>query len=130
MTTATTANGTALIRPIRPAADIIERAADWVVAMDVPGADVQQLDVVLENNELRVAAPLRLHEQEGDRQVQRERPRGIYLRSFRLGEEADPNGIDAELRHGVLVLTVRKGVEARPRRIPVRHVERGDGSNE
>lgn len=119
-TTAKSTNGTAIIRPIRPAADVIERATDWVVLLDVPGVDETQLEVVLAENELRVGAPLRLTEREGDQPVQRERSRGIYMRSFRLGEEADPSGIDAELRHGVLALTVRKSAKAIPRRIPVR----------
>ena len=109
-----------IIRPIRPATDVVERANDWILVLDVPGADESALSVEVEDRELRVSAPLASRSLEGERIVQRERPQGVYVRSFRLGDDADPHSIEAELRHGLLSLRIAKAEPVKPRRIDVR----------
>jgi HSP20 family protein len=42
-----------------------------------------------------------------------------YLRQFRLGDAVDPENIQAELKHGVLVIELPKAEKAKPKQIPV-----------
>ena len=56
-----------------------------------------------------------------------ERRYGSFHRRFALPDSADPDGIRAHGRHGVLEITIPKRPESAPRRIQVGRYEDQDG---
>ena len=56
---------------------------------------------------------------EGERYSRVERAHGVFYRRFALPESADPEGVSATGRHGVLEITIPKRPESTPRRISV-----------
>ena len=56
---------------------------------------------------------------EGERYSRIERAHGVFYRRFALPESADPEGISATGKHGVLEITIPKRAESTSRRINV-----------
>ena len=110
-----------------PAADVVERTDAYLVTLDTPGVSPESIDVSFEQNVLTVrgtrAPSLDVSKETDVRIFSAERVTGAFERSVRLPEFVDSENISAELRHGVLYLTVPKAQSARARRIPVKAAE-------
>jgi HSP20 family protein len=99
-----------------PPVDVLENKDEILVIADLPGVSKEGLTVRLEDSELLIqgAQP----DPGGDEQWQ---PVEFY-RAFRVPNTVEPAGITAELKQGVLRLTLKKREEAKPRRIEVKVV--------
>jgi HSP20 family protein len=107
-------------RYITPPVDIYETPDGLVVMADLPGVTKDTLDVRVDNNILTIrgiARPLGTGEA-----VHREYELVNFYRQFELGEKINQGKIAAELKHGVLTLSLPKAEEAKPRRIEVKVV--------
>ncbi len=103
-----------------PAVDIREEDDRFVIHADVPGVDPKELNITMEQNVLCLQGTRETHATESDGGVHRaERVRGQFRRSFSLPETADPEGIAAQYRDGVLELAIAKRRQAEPRRIEI-----------
>jgi HSP20 family molecular chaperone IbpA len=89
---------------ILPRVDIVEAPESWTLAFDLPGARREDIALNIEDDTLTIEAPVAL-KQPGDALL-REFEVTRYRREFRLGEAIDTDNARAELRHGVLVLTL------------------------
>jgi HSP20 family protein len=105
-------------RYVTPPVDIYETPEGLVVKADLPGVTKEGLDVRVENNLLSIRGKA-AHIAAGD-PVYREYGLFNFFRQFELNEKVDQQKISAELKHGVLTLTLPKAEEATPRRIDVR----------
>jgi HSP20 family protein len=104
-----------------PRADILEGEQDFMVRLDLPGIDREDLDISLENETLTIKAERKVEAPEGYRAHRRELPgRMTFKRSFNLGNHVDAEGIKAELKDGVLAIRLPKSRQAMPRRIEVK----------
>ncbi|MCU1264408.1 MAG: heat shock protein Hsp20 [Acidobacteria bacterium] len=93
-----------------PVADVYERAAEFVVAMDLPGVDRAALEIDLENEKLIIKGTR--SSENGDQETHRsERPRGRFNRTFGLPVAVDPEQIEAEYKDGVLYVRLPKRKE-------------------
>lgn len=103
-----------------PHVDIHENAERFLILADLPGVDVQAIEIQMERNVLSLrgerAAPAL---GEGDRATRSERRQGAFERRFVLPETADAEGIVAEGRNGVLEITIPKKAQPGARRIQV-----------
>lgn len=110
-----------------PALDVIEKQDAYLIAIEVPGIDPEQIDISFEQNVLTVrgSKPLGfdLDEKTEVRVYSAERVSGSFERSIRLPEYVDADHIAAETRHGVLFLTVPKAQAARAKKIAIKGVE-------
>ena len=102
-----------------PYADIYETDEALAVLMEMPGVAREGVSVSLENDVLRVEGKIDFSKYAGMEPVYTEFNVGHYARSFALSGKVDREGIGARLEDGVLVLTLPKAREARPRRIAV-----------
>ena len=103
-----------------PAADIEEYSDRFVLKIDVPGVDVNAIDITLEQGILAVVGDRQKDHAETDLQRGRiERPTGRFHRHFALPETADSNGVQAAGKNGVLQITIPKQPKAQPKRIKV-----------
>jgi HSP20 family molecular chaperone IbpA len=104
-------------RYITPAVDIYETPEGLTVVADLPGVNSDNLDVRVDHNVLTIRGLAR-HTVSGDA-VYREYELVNFFRQFELGEKLDQANIAAELKHGVLTLSLPKAPEARPRQIAI-----------
>ena len=56
---------------------------------------------------------------EGERLVRQERRYGKFVRSMRLGNEIDINGVTADYKDGVLSVTLPKAEAVKPKKVEV-----------
>lgn len=105
-------------RYVTPPVDIYETADGLVVKADLPGVAKENLDVRVENNLLTLRGKSG-HVTPGE-PIYREYELVHFFRQFELNERVDQGKISADLKHGVLTLTLPKAEEAKPRRIDVK----------
>jgi HSP20 family protein len=112
--------------PAQMPMDCLRTGESVVVRFDLPGIDLESLDVSAENNTLTVRAER--HRQDPDDSVYlvSERPSGTYARQLVLGDSLAVDQIRADYRDGVLTLTIPVAEQAKPRRIEV--TRGGDGA--
>lgn len=104
-------------RFVSPPVDIYEVPEGLVVMADVPGVTHEHLDIRVDNHVLTIrgqTAPMHTAER-----IYREYDLVNYFRQFELSDKVDESKIEADLRHGVLTLTLPKAEEAKPRKIAV-----------
>ncbi len=102
-----------------PVTDIYEADDGLTVVMEVPGVDRKDIEVKLENHELRIEARIDFSKYEGMEPLYTEYNIGHFSRTFSLSEKIDQQQIGASLNDGVLTLTLKKVKEATPRRIQI-----------
>jgi HSP20 family molecular chaperone IbpA len=103
-----------------PVIDIYESSEGLVLEADLPGVREQDVNIHLEDNVLRLDAPVVAETPEGARLLHQEYRSGRFQRQFILSDEVDRQAIGAELRDGVLRLVLPKAERARTRRIEIK----------
>jgi len=106
-------------RLFMPTADIFEDANALTVVLEMPGVNKSNVDINVENGVLQINGRLDFSKYEGMQPVYTEYNVGHYRRSFSLSNKIDQNRIGAEMKDGVLTITLPKAEEAKPRRISV-----------
>ena len=106
---------------IFPEFDIAETGEHIVVKADLPGIDVNDLDISVVNNILTVRGERKEEYEESEEQYHRiERRCGSFSRSFTLPAAVDSEGIEAHYKDGVLTLKISKSEAAKPKRIEIK----------
>lgn len=108
----------AVVKAWQPATDIRELPEQFVITLDVPGVAPDVLDIKMEKSILSVAGTRQATVQEGCQR--QERPSGEFLRRFNLPEVADIAHISANVRHGVLTITIPRKHSTQSRTIQVK----------
>lgn len=102
-----------------PSVDIFENDKEIVLLADMPGVQTNALNIDLRDNTLTLDGEVEPFEAEGEEDVLIEYEVGKYYRQFSLSEMIDQAKIDAQLKDGVLRLTLPKVEKAAPRSITV-----------
>jgi HSP20 family protein len=117
-----------------PRVDVKEEQDRFVLYADLPGIDPDDIDVSMDKGILTIKGERQGETSEQtDRFSRIERRYGSFYRRFSLPDSADPEGIQAHGRNGVLEITIPKRAEAAPRRIQVGRKEqaaRGEGQRQ
>ncbi|SKB37680.1 HSP20 family protein [Arthrobacter sp. 49Tsu3.1M3] len=106
----------------RPAAMLMDawrEGEEFVVAFDLPGVDVDSVDIDVERNVLTVRAERKNLTDDTTELVASERPRGVFSRQIILGDTLDTEAVKASYDAGVLMLRIPIAEKAKPRRIPI-----------
>ena len=106
-------------RLFMPTADIFEDNNSLTVVLEMPGVDKSNVDINVEGGVLHIDGRLDFSKYEGMQPVYTEYNIGHYRRSFSLSNKIDQSRIGAEMKDGVLTITLPKAEEAKPRRISV-----------
>jgi HSP20 family protein len=106
-------------RTFVPTADIYEDRDSLKVILEMPGVEKGNVEVKVEEGVLFVDGRLDLAKYRGLQPLYTEYNIGNYSRSFRLSNAIDQDKIGAELKDGVLSLTLPKAEKAKPRTIQV-----------
>lgn len=103
-----------------PAFEVKETKDSYVFRGDVPGIKQEDLEVHLTGNRLTISG-----KREAEKKEEREtyyaveRSYGSFQRAFTLPDGIDANRVVADLRDGVLTVTVSKMPEMQPKKIAV-----------
>ncbi|MEM9453909.1 MAG: Hsp20/alpha crystallin family protein [Myxococcota bacterium] len=102
-----------------PSADVIETTDALIVEMDLPGYELEDIDVQLEGERLMIRAERKLTPAPDRTYHQSERTHGVRSRTFLLPAIVDVDQTRATYRNGVLYLELPKRQEVKPRSIPI-----------
>jgi HSP20 family protein len=80
---------------------------------------MDDVELTVERNVVSIRARRSGDREEGDEVIVDERPYGEYSRQLFLGDNLDPDGLNAELHDGVLQLTIPVSEASKPRQIPL-----------
>lgn len=103
-----------------PRVDIKEEPGRFVILADLPGVDPNEIEVHMDKGMLSIRGERKAEDRiENERYSRVERAHGVFYRRFALPESANPDGVSASGRNGVLEITIPKRPESTPRRINV-----------
>jgi HSP20 family protein len=107
-------------RPWAPAVDILETENDLIVKADLPGVDLKDVDIRIENGTLSIKGERKFEEKKDNGGYHRiERSYGSFVRYFSLPDTVDPDKVNAAYKEGVLTVTLPKKELAKPRQVKV-----------
>ena len=103
-----------------PMVDIKEEADRFVIYADLPGIEPKDVEILMDKGILTIKGERKSESNEQTERYSRvERRYGSFHRRFALPDSADPEGISALGRHGVLEITIPKATHTLSRTIKV-----------
>lgn len=95
-----------------PNMDVEEKGGNYVIRMDIPGADKSNISVNINDRQLEVSGKIdETVEEQGKNQLRKERRTGEFRRSLTLPGPVKADGMEAKYEDGVLTITVAKDGE-------------------
>lgn len=103
-----------------PDADVNETDGEIIVTVDLPGVDPSAVDLSVSGRTLILRGTRPAADPVVGRARTQERYAGPFGRDIDLPEDVDPEGIQADMRNGVLSVRLPKAAKARTWTIPIR----------
>ena len=106
-----------------PAFNIWQDETGLFVEAEVPGLTQENLDISVVGRELTIKGDypeVKTEATEGKTLHRREWARGSFTRAFKLPFEVEASKVEAELKNGVLTISLPQSEEAKPKRINIR----------
>jgi HSP20 family protein len=98
----------------------LETENELVLKADVPGLEMKDIDIQVENGTLTVKGERKFERDEKNKGFHRmERSYGSFVRYFTLPDTVDTENVKAEYKAGVLSITLPKKEVAKPKAIKV-----------
>jgi HSP20 family protein len=114
------ADGELSTRTWAPPVDIYEDGDSLVLKAELPGVNPDDMDIRVENNTLYLKGERKFEKEVKEQNYHRvERSYGTFMRTFSLPNSIDADKVGANYKDGVLVLTMPKKEEAKPKTIKV-----------
>jgi HSP20 family protein len=103
------------------AVDVREDAEHIYVDAEMPGFTKDEIDITMENSTLTISAEKKAEQKQEKpgEYLLNERRYSRYLRSFNLPPTVNESSVQANLKDGVLTVTLGKREEAKPRKVKV-----------
>lgn len=93
-------------------ADIKEKDSNYIIEVDLPGYDKEDIEIELEKGYLKVTAKVNNSvNDENEKYIHKERFYGECSRSFYVGDNVKQEDIKAGFKNGILSLTLPKEQE-------------------
>jgi len=103
-----------------PTADITEDDKEYLIKAELPDLKKEDVKVTVENGVLTISGERKFEKEQKEKKYHRiERAYGRFVRSFALPDDADPGGVKADFKDGVLTVHLPKSERARPTQIEV-----------
>ncbi|TVM17092.1 Hsp20/alpha crystallin family protein [Oceanidesulfovibrio indonesiensis] len=106
----------------KPKVDIAGSEKEYTISAELPGIEESEIDIELQGDSLIIKAEKRQEEKTEDKGYYRvERHYGAYKRVLTMPEDADPEGIKAKHKNGVLTISLprKEGAGKSSKRIPI-----------
>lgn len=103
-----------------PVVDIMEDADKYALSFDLPGIDKKDVKMNFSENTLTISGERRSEDEKKDVTCHRvERVYGKFYRSFTFPSMVNAEKISAQYKDGVLLVTVPKAEESKPKQITI-----------
>jgi HSP20 family protein len=102
-----------------PPVDVYETADQYVITAEVPGLSRDQIEIHAREGRLVLRGVRTSHHASCEQYHRVERGYGPFSRTFSLPDTVTPERIEADLRDGILTISLPKNAANAPRRIPV-----------
>jgi len=103
-----------------PPADIREDGGRYLISMDVPGINRDQIDITVHQGVLTVKGKRDTESKKDEHHMLRiERVSGRFIRQFHLPAAIDADAVTASVDNGVLIICLPKAEESTPKRVTV-----------
>jgi HSP20 family protein len=103
-----------------PALDVYEDKDNLVVQTELPGLKREDINVTLQDGVLVISGERRTEEKRNEGEIRRqERFYGKFQRTLTLPTPVAADKVKAQYKDGILIVTVPKAEEAKPRKIDV-----------
>lgn len=103
---------------VAPASTVLENADGYTLEVEMPGVSKGNLEMWVENNELTLVGRRSMPAVEGTL-IHRESRSENFRRTFELDPSIDSKKISAKIEQGVVILTLPKAEQVKPRKITV-----------
>jgi HSP20 family protein len=105
----------------RPAIDVYEVANGFVVVVELPGVEEQNVNITLDNGRLRISGTRPLPDVgEGKQPLQLEIEQGPFERQISLPADTDADGVRARFKSGLLLVHIPLRTRERSVKVPIR----------
>jgi HSP20 family protein len=92
-----------------PPSDVYETTEEFVVQMDLPGVDPDDVEIHVDGDRLLIRGERRPSDKQRPESFHRaERSYGAFLRTFQLTSDVDPDRVSAHYRDGLLRIELPK----------------------
>jgi HSP20 family protein len=105
-------------RYLVPRVNVVDEAERVVIEAELPGVSKTGLSLEVKEGELTLTGNRGDAPREGH-YIMRERAFADYRRVFALSNAIDPTRIDAEMKDGLLTVTLHKADRVKPRKISI-----------
>lgn len=102
-----------------PAVNLYDEGDHFTLEAVIPGVDQKELDLTVEQNTVTLAGKRETMTENGHRFYRHERGGGQFKRTMSLGERIDPGGASAQLKNGILVVTLPKEKKSEQKKIAI-----------
>ncbi|WP_020589971.1 Hsp20/alpha crystallin family protein [Desulfobacter curvatus] len=102
-----------------PRTNLLESGDTFDVQVEVPGISKDNLNIKIQGNYLEISGKRSVDTPEGYKVHRNERGRNTFSRSFTIPNGVDAEKVEAELKDGILYLTLPKSETAKPRMIDI-----------
>jgi HSP20 family protein len=103
----------------QPSVDVHENAERFVLVADLPGLEQADVDITIDKNVLAVRGERKAQTPSEGAYQHKERVQGAFSRAFTLPETVDAEAVSAEMKSGVLTITLPKKARPKPRQIKI-----------
>lgn len=108
------------VRHWHPAVDVLESKDAYLIRAELPGMKRDEIKVEVKDGDLVLSGESKSEKPaDGVEYRHVERVAAKFWRSFSLPETANPDGIEASYKDGILEIRVPKAEDAKPRQIAV-----------
>lgn len=104
---------------VTPVTRVDEQDEAFTLTVELPGVSEKDMEISLENRTLSITAENTVQSFADHERVLAEIPEVRYRAAFDLPEHVDTAGIRAANKNGLLILTLPKREEVKPRRIAI-----------
>mgnify|MGYP001031072168 FL=1 len=106
--------------PSYPAMNVWTDEDSAIVTAELPGVNLDNIDISVENDVLTLRGERQRDEEEGVTYHRRERRYGSFVRTFQMPFRVDAEQVDATFKNGVLNIVLPRAEEDKPKRITVK----------
>jgi HSP20 family protein len=103
----------------QPVVDITESKSGYEIHLELPGIAPEQVQVELEENQLKISGEKVRTQEDGIEYRYRERAIGEFSRTFKLPDDANKNAVNASFANGLLKVSIQKQEQPQPRKIEI-----------